>query len=477
MRRPTVTVAVEDPTPFHGYLLELAADFLDIEFVWLESPDPDCQVGVRFGSRRDGCGISVPAAGPCTVATVPRTPSHDQYAAAEAPGRVFPFDLVAAVRFWLADEGNSTTAGVLPDEHGRVAAPASAQASAGALDVPLVNAYLLLFEHWINKRLQLEGPASSEQGRCEIVLSHDVDSPCDPSDFRHALRLARSNLRQGQRVLPSIVYGSHSVLRSVAARIQTPGSRHWLFDDITAAEQTRGFTSTFFFAATSKFDEFGCYHDVAYDVRQPEFRQLLRGLVRREVGLGLHIGYRAVDDAFRIKAERLRLEEAAQTSIRGSRHHYWHLSTPIWGSLEAHSRAGLEYDSSIGFNEAPGYRLGAALPFRPWDPVLQQIIPTLQVPTVAMDSMFFRRKPTSVEAAVADMATLLDGLKRFRGTAAIDWHEYTSVPARQERSSWGRAYLELLDLLASDPFVRVVTYEELVDRERPSRLTRVPARS
>jgi hypothetical protein len=405
---------------------------------------------------------------------VPRIPSPNQYLDAEAPERPFPFDLVAAARFWLSDEGNGQRAGVQPDEHGRIAAAASAQASAGVLDVPLVNAYLLLLEHWIHIRLRPRRSEPAPERRCEIVLSHDVDSPCDPRKFGHALRLAASNVRRRRRVLPSIVYGSHSVLRSVAAGIQTPHSRHWLFDEIVAAEQSRGFASTFFFAATSRFDEFGCRHDVTYDVGQPEFRQVLRSLARREVGIGLHIGYRAVDNAARIVAELSRLEEAAQASIRGSRHHYWHLSTPIWGSLEAHGRAGLEYDSSVGFNDAPGYRLGIAMPFTPWNPQSEEAISTLQIPTVAMDSMFFHGKKATVDGAVARLAALVDVLKRFRGTAAVDWHEYTSVPARQERSSWGLVYLEFLDLLASDPRVSVVTYAELADRNRQSPSSRAP---
>src|SRR5262249_48149574 len=153
-------------------------------------------------------------------------------------------------RFWLADEGNTPAAGVLPDEHGRVAARTSSQSAAGVLEVPVVNAYLLLFEHWIRRRRLGDTHARRPPGgRCEIVLSHDVDSPCDPSDPRHALRLAGENLRRGRRISSSVVYGSHAVLRSVIARAQTPGSRHWLFEEILAAEQSRGFRSTFFFAA------------------------------------------------------------------------------------------------------------------------------------------------------------------------------------------------------------------------------------
>jgi hypothetical protein len=93
-----------------------------------------------------------------------------------------------------------------------------------------------------------------------------------------------------------------------------------------------------------------------------------------------------------------------------------------------------------------------------------------------MDSMFFRttesgkpgRKTTAtIESTLANVSAMLATLKRYRGTAALDWHEYTSFPARQEREFWGRAYLEILELLAHDDDVAVVSYNDLLSA-RPS---------
>jgi hypothetical protein len=77
-----------------------------------------------------------------------------------------------------------------------------------------------------------------------------------------------------------------------------------------------------------------------------------------------------------------------------------------------------------------------------------------------MDSMLFARSGQTVDGALERVERLLANLKQFEGVAAFDWHEYTSFPASKRYRTWGDGYLAILDLLASDPQVAVLTYEE-----------------
>jgi hypothetical protein len=235
-----------------------------------------------------------------------------------------------------------------------------------------------------------------------------------------------------------------------------------VFDEVMDAEEERGFRSTFFFAAVSRFDADGTRLDVGYDVRRKPLPESVGAVVARGFGLGLHVGYRARADATRIAGERARLEAVAGARATGTRHHYWHMTRPFWRSLEAHAAVGFSFDSSVGFNSAPGYRLGVALPFEPWNPETGARIPVLQVPVLAMDSMVMLQPDTSPEAVGDRLAGLLEGLQRFEGVAAIDWHEYTSFPASKRYRRWGEAYLALLDHLAADPAIAVQSFDELV---------------
>jgi hypothetical protein len=261
--------------------------------------------------------------------------------------------------------------------------------------------------------------------------------------------------------------------RAAVSRVRHPGARHWLFRDVAAAEGSRGFVSTFFFASVSRFDREGCDLDVAYDVTDRRFRSELEYLRESGFGVGVHLSYRALDDPVAIRRERSVVEAAAGCEVVVSRHHYWHLARPMWRSLAAHEEAGLRFDSSVSFQDLPGYRLGVALPFEPWDPTTQRTIRTLQLPTFVMDTMLASGREEDLEGAVLRFTSLLDRLKAARGIAAIDWHEYTSVPAAQKRAQLGHLYTAILDVLAADPEVTVLDYGDIGaafhDRRAPLR--------
>ena len=213
--------------------------------------------------------------------------------------------------------------------------------------------------------------------------------------------------------------------------------------------------SAFYFAATHRYAPGGHANDVGYDLASPRMRRVARSLHERGTEVGLHVGYLAGGDAEVIARERELAEWAAGAPVLGGRHHYF-MPHPFWRTLDAHGRAGLRYDTSVGFNEAPGYRLGVALPFRPWNPETQQAVTCVQVPTFAMDAALFAAPGTRPEDAVAHVGRLVEALKAAEGVAALDWHDYSSYPGSRTHAPWGRAYLGVLDLLAADPEVAVM---------------------
>ena len=446
--------------PFVDYARELVERVTGVRLRPTDEGSADVDVYYGDDVRRP-CRLRIPRVPSYTTATVPRLP--DASAEGVHTSSDFPYDLFSALRFWLADEGHAEASDDAFDEHDRLRADRSVQETLGLREAPVVNAYLLHFRRWLAARAGVDVTSHLPSGtRCVVVLSHDVDSPIDPGSPQHVVGAALANLRRGRKPVQSAAYAAGAVVNAARSRFRDPRARHELFTEIMDAEQARGLRSTFFVAAVSRFDAHGRRRDVGYDVARAPLPHALRELTRRGFGLGLHIAYGSQGDAERITAERERLEAAAGAPVRGSRHHYWHMTRPFWASLEAHGRAGLHYDSSVGFNAAPGYRLGIALPFRPWNPEREAPIPVLQVPTLAMDSMLVR-EPSEPHAVVERFAGLLSGLKRAEGVAAIDWHEYTSFPGSRKYAAWGQAYLAVLDLLASDAEVLVRTYDELVE--------------
>jgi hypothetical protein len=451
-----VAFSADTEAPFFDYARSLIEQVSGVRLV--PGDAMRASAGVYYGNdEARPCTLRIPRVAAYTREDVPGLPRET----GAENGHAFPFDVFAALRFWLADEGNEQAPAESFDEHGRLRPERAVQAERGLTEIPIVNAYLLHLRSWLARttgvRVRSHLPVDK---RCVVVLSHDVDSPIDPGSPSHAARVALANIRSGVKVTQSIAYAAGAAWRSAVSRARDPGARHALFADVVAAEEQRGFRSTFFFAATSRFSADGCRRDVGYDLTRAPLPEMIHALRARSAGIGLHIGYLAGADETRIAAERQRLERVAGTAVTISRHHYYHLTRPFWDSLEAHGRAGLTIDSSISFNDVPGYRLGVALPFRPWNPHRQTTVSTVQVPTVLMDSMLFARSGQTVDGALERVERLLANLKQFEGVAAFDWHEYTSFPASKRYRTWGDGYLAILDLLASDPQVAVLTYEE-----------------
>ena len=444
----------ETENSFLDCALPLIESFCDIRILRtgaLRESDLDIYHG-NDASRP--CRLRIPMTARYSEADVPRLPGPGEETAAREAEAPFPFDLFSALRFWLADEGNQGVPEAGFDVHQRLLPEASAQTRLGLLETPIVNAYLLLLRRWLMTRLALPERGLPPAGkRCVVMLSHDVDNPIDPTDASHHVRAARRSLVAGKPI-QGLRHAVNAV-RSGHHGIRRPGDRHWLFSDIMDAEERHGFRSTFFFASVPSFGAQGHRLDVPYDVTTPPFRRVLREIQARGSEIGLHISYDGRKGPGRIAEEMEILKQAGGSEVIGSRHHYWRMDRPFWKTLQSHSEAGLRYDSSTAFNDRPGYRLGIAHPYRPWNPIDGKLIETVQIPCMAMDGAFFHDNHASVDATLSHVERLLDTLKRVNGVAAIDWHVRASYPASEEFRIWGEAYLEILAMLAADREISV----------------------
>lgn len=446
---------------FEDCALDLMARFLGLPID--RAAGSTGSVDVYYGNDTDrACALRIPRVDAYAAADVPGVPSAAEAPRADAP---FPFDLFAAVRFWIADEGNPARPDGAYDRHDRLGADRSVQQALGVLETPIVNAYLVLFGDWLAARL----PIAPATRRATILLSHDVDDPIDPADRNDALRVLKHGLLESARCLragePRNALSSlRTTQRSLAITRRHRGDRHWLFSEVLAAERRCGFHSTFFFAVTPYWRPGASYYDVNYDARTEPFAAAMREIVGAGSEVGLHLSYRARESAARIGQEREALQAISGQPVLGTRHHYWHMDRPFWATLDGHARAGLRYDASTAFNECPGYRLGIAFPFRPWNPDSGSGIPALQLPTVAMDAALVRGGGNAVDSALERFDALLSALKRYRGVAALDWHVRTSYPGSERYRAMGETYLRILETLAADPDVEVASCREACER-------------
>jgi hypothetical protein len=278
----------------------------------------------------------------------------------------------------------------------------------GVLDVPLVSIWgSVLREHFRTRGREPMPTPWALEGQAAFAFTHDVDYP----ELIRWIEAPRQILR-GRGGL--------------AWRILTGRSTYWTFDEWVVLERELGARPCFYFMARqgSLLQYAMGTPDDFYDVRTSRFSQLFRSLQDAGAEIGLHASFHAHRAASTIRAEIDRLQAASGVSISGNRHHYWHLDPDAPNTtLARHAEAGLQYDSSLGFEYYPGFRRGICHPFQPFDPATRKMIDTVQLPPAWMDDHFGRRLAKNGILDPADAGRRLVAVAaRTGGIVVVDYH-------------------------------------------------------
>ena len=266
---------------------------------------------------------------------------------------------------------------------------------------------------------ELFGPLPKPQ----IVMSHDVDAirktwPVRSKQslfhlFNSVRRLKAGDLNGARR----------KAVRSM--RFAISRADYETFDELLTLERDAGVVGHFMVYGRAPAKRTGWLRllDPDYDVMEDAVATRLRGLIAHGGHVGLHPSFQAWDDAEVIKGERLRVERACGAPVTSCRQHWLKFSwTRTW---LAQQNAGLTLDMTLGFNDRPGFRNGAALRFAPVD-VPGGSPGTLEsIPLVLMDSQLYDySEMTGVERA-ATIKRIIDEVVEVRGTASVLWHPHT----------------------------------------------------
>jgi hypothetical protein len=174
-----------------------------------------------------------------------------------------------------------------------------------------------------------------------------------------------------------------------------------------------------------------------YDIQN--YTPLISNLLRQGHEIGLH-AIDAWEDDSRGKQEKVTLENLTEQKCVGVRIHWLYFNQESPHLLE---NAGFGYDSTLGFNDAIGYKAGTSQVFK---------LPTtknlLELPLSIMDTALFYQKRMGVTEpkAMKMVKKIIDQYKKFGGVLTINWHTRSLQPER----NWDEFYLALLNLLNSE---------------------------
>ncbi|MSQ94958.1 MAG: hypothetical protein EXR98_10445 [Gemmataceae bacterium] len=278
----------------------------------------------------------------------------------------------------------------------------------------------------------------------EMLLTHDVDAVRKTWAIRlkqtafHGFNWVRSWVQGRWRE------GAGKLCHALAFLCRP--ANYWRFEELTQLETQYGLKSQFnFYGGTGGFMRRprDLLLDPGYSVETPAIRAVMRSLQGSGCGIGLHPSFAAWNDADRMAAEKSRVERALGAPINQVRMHWlrfsWH---DTW---HVQQLCGLRDDSTLGFNDRPGFRNGAALVFHPWDRARQQPMALRATPMVLMDSQLYDYATTNPDQRRATMTRLIREVHGVGGKATIIWHPHVLSPDY----GWGGGYREFLHLLAA----------------------------
>ncbi|MFN0149703.1 MAG: polysaccharide deacetylase family protein [bacterium] len=306
------------------------------------------------------------------------------------------------------------------DRFGRFPSASSVLAQHRALHTPVVDRLAALFLELVRREQLAAGGALARIAHwpsgepCAVALTHDVDQSLSwPRQFARGLAAVARALPRGGGAngAPSRRTAFARALRSLSRERRDP----LLFSRrVRDYERAEGVSSSWFFLTVPSDSE-----GRRYNVESRAFRRFLRELHAQGFEVGLHGSIQSAASAHAMTNERRMIEHVLGARVESNRQHYLVFSAS--GSFWDLREAGIQYDSSIGYSDATGFRAGTSLPFRPFDHARDEAVALLEVPLAMMDVA--RIQPADASVALDPLwRELLDRSAVLGGLVTILWH-------------------------------------------------------
>lgn len=320
--------------------------------------------------------------------------------------------------------------------------------------IPTVDIHIALLRSWILESglSLLEIPPVPHGYNFTTCLTHDVDFISIRSHkldhsvlgfifrifYPYSIRDFRSNISWNK------------LFKNLKALILLPGVYMGIFRDFwfqldRYREIENGLSSTFFFIPFKDYPgdkdinnrRPSEYRSARYDINQYKISLLALIETGHEVGLhGIDAWYSPIKGLKELNV----INEITGEDKSGVRMHWLYFSED---SAKAIEDAGFIYDSTVGYNETPGYKAGTSQIYR-----LQGSSNLLELPLILMDTSLFYsdRMGLSESDAIQLCNKMISDVGTFGGVFTLNWHQRSLAPER----NWDEFYTELLRILKEE---------------------------
>jgi peptidoglycan/xylan/chitin deacetylase (PgdA/CDA1 family) len=235
-----------------------------------------------------------------------------------------------------------------------------------------------------------------------VCLTHDIDI------------VYQSISSKGIEALRSLKHSKLKESLSSIARMRSRKDPLCNFSAIMDLEEKYGAKSSFFFMAEHPADQ-----DYAYNIEdlKPEICEI----IERGWEVGLHGGHTSYLNTREIIEKKERIEKVTHKPVHGYRNHFLHFKVPdTWECL---SKAGIQYDSTLGYADCAGFRNGVCHPFKPFNLNSNREISIVEIPLIVMDRSLdnaYMRLDTKGKWGMIKM--LIDRVAACHGVFTLLWH-------------------------------------------------------
>ena len=251
-----------------------------------------------------------------------------------------------------------------------------------------------------------------------LVMSHDVDEPYKYYKSNYYYDELKWKVRNKKNVL-SLAKTSLKIGKSFINNFREDknfGFEYW--HDI---EKKIGGKSAFYVSVINSYNSpYGHHCDVPYNYDDDKIKKNLNLLLEDGWEIGLHASMNSYLKLDRLAEEKFKLESILGEKIKGVRHHYWRLGDDINNTHKNHFKVGFEYDSSLGLNDAIGFRSGTMWPYLLLEDE-EGKKSFYQIPPTIMDGNIFYYD-NSYENYYYKIRSHFEYVEKMNGCVVLDWH-------------------------------------------------------
>lgn len=273
----------------------------------------------------------------------------------------------------------------------------------------------------LGARLRNSGP------NCRVFITHDVDrtTGCEPTSlFRAGLRAA--GFKHSASLTLADAFSPTALVRNV--------------ERLLDFELARGIQAVYFLlSGPYSLSRYGSRTDIRWKVS----REIAKLVHQAGMTIGLHGSFYATDCNSYLQ-EKDRIEQALGWPITCHRNHYLRFdSQRLPRQLE---EAGIDFDFSVGFRSAIGFRSGCAHVYRAFDPLRNRTSRLRLVPLVFMDTILYRLNET---LGLQHLRGALIETSRVRGVISLLFHTDT-ILEHPRGWSWFESLVDMCEEIGAD---------------------------